>query len=163
MKRNRFLKLIGCAKHIRFRTLHQRNPRMDDIFDLKSLLRNFVLCWILKWSASRIFLFSNMIIQVEWTSLILRSWELQTLNAFFHKRDRKSAVISNTFLPEGGIGKLQSFTFSRAKVGKILTPLKKWAGERRDVPVKGTVGKVYGTGGKVYEDCCSGGGGWVYT
>ena len=69
-------------------------------FRLKNPLRSFFLCSISKWSSSKIvFLFSNVVMKIEWTSATLRSWFLYQRHAAFRKCARKSAVISNALLP----------------------------------------------------------------
>ena len=99
MKSNRFLKLTGFAKHIRTRTLLWFNPKSqfyDDIFDLKTPLRNFVLCLVLKWFSSKVlFIFSHgyadRVDICHSTFMIFAYAECSC-----HKCVRKSALISNS-------------------------------------------------------------------
>ena len=68
---------------------------------------NFVLRSTLKWSSSKNISFSKRAMQIEWTSVTLRSWFLHMRKCPFHTRVRKSAVISNPLSPRN----FQKFAF----------------------------------------------------
>ena len=75
MKSKFFKKFTGFAKHIRI--LHRLNRRSVGILGwplrFKDPLRNIVLISILKMVLENAFSFWNLVMQIKWTSVILRS------------------------------------------------------------------------------------------
>ena len=81
--------------------LHRLNPRsqiQNDILDLKTRCEIvlFAQFWNAPWA--KFFLFSNMAMQIEWTSATVRSWFPAYAQCPVHKRVQNSAIISHTLL-----------------------------------------------------------------
>ena len=100
-KSNRFLKFTDAAKHIRIRTLHRWNPRLQFRMtsSIQKPVKKFCSCSFLNSSINYFFMFERDYMQILWTSINSTFMIFSHTSCPSYKRVGKSVVISNTSLP----------------------------------------------------------------